>query len=1649
MRNHGLVFFLFMCLTLFGVWALTKMNKDEFPFFTIRQGVVVAVYPGATAQEVEAQVTKPLEDYINGFEEVDKAHTYSVTEDGIVYVYVSLRMFVKSNNEAWSRIRANLDLFRKTSLPKGVLGMMVVDDFGNTSSMLLAVESPERTPRELAHFARLLSDRLRTIPEMGKIKILGQRQEEIAVTIDPARLSAYGVNQNLLNAQLLLQGLRTMTGSEDGAQYQVVIPYATDYEIAEQIIWSDPATGATLRLKDVATIERRYATPSKYVDFYEGSTQEYANCLIISMEMTPGNNIVEFGRKVEAQLEAARAELPPDLQFHRITDQPKVVDASVSSFLRDILISIVVVILVMLMLFPLRTALVASTGVPVCIAIALGLMYLMGIELNTVTLAALIFVLGMIVDDSVIVIDGYTNLLEKGHSRWYSAAVSTKQLFVPMALATCSISGMFFPMTKIITGPLGEFIQLFPFAVMFALVASIFYATWVTPYMATCFVRRTRPEEMNRFERGQNKFFGWLQRGYEKMLRYCFRRPWAVYLLLILSLGLGLFLLTRLNIQLLPKAERECFAVEIHLREGSQIEETALVADSLARVLQQDPRVKSVTSFVGQASPRFHAVYTPNMAKPSYAQFIVNTISCDATLDVIREYGPRYENHFPNAYIRFKQVDYQAAKNPVEVRFKGGDLEQMAVLADSLKAFMAQQPEMTWVHSDYDQFKRQVRIVLKEDEATRLGITQAQLSLYLATLHSGTTMTTLYEDDYPLPVVLYMEEQGTKSQTCPDLSGEQGDAKLSNSKWSNSQIESLLIPTNIPSLWVPLRQVATLEPAWHHASITHYNGIPTITVGCDLRGNTSSVAAEKKVKQWISTHLNDLPEGVTISYGGLSAVNSEMVPQILWSVVAALLVMLVLLLYHFGKVPLALLTLSSALLCIYGAFLGLYIFRLDISITAFLGLVALIGVIVRNAIMMYEYAEELRKTKHLSVRDAAYEAGLRRMRPIFLTSATTALGVMPMIIAHTSLWMPMGVVICFGTIFTLPLTVTILPVMYWKLMGRKRTHPAPHRTPSNSPYKGGEGNFLTLLLCLLCCLPISANNVYPDSVVSTDESNISTPSLCREGRGGSSTPSLCREGRGGSSPSPFKGEPERVSEPERVLTLDSCLALARKNNPELRKAALEVEKAKQVKQQAFTNYFPQVSASALGYHALNPLVDIGLTDIGNANTRELLQALYEEFGASLGLQNHLALFQYGYTMGVTAVQPVYVGGKVVAGNRLAKVGVQAAELQREVQERDVLEEVEESYWLIVGLQEKQQTVEAVATLLDTLHYTVQTAVNAGLALPSDLLQVEIKQSEIRRTRLQLESGLRLAKRALALAIGVEDDIVLSTDPLQLPLQRGRVDELPSSIDTNLSPSLVGRDGVGPLSPSLCREGWGGSSPEHDLLALQVEAAQLQKRMVLADALPQVAVGASYSYGKFQADILRNGFGSETGNGLLFVSVKVPLTEWWDTGHKLKEHSLAVEQARIEQEHLSAMLDLRTQQVCDQLQQAILMVSEQEQVLQKAQQNYQLMQANYQAGMATLTDLLTAQTTLLKAQNDLTDAIIAYRVSARRYADFTRSNRNRSSVSNPSPFKGEPERVSHKAQQFTSHQYASAIDHSERHTLNLQKYDIPFPFHSFW
>ena len=448
----------------------------------------------------------------------------------------------------------------------------------------------------------------------------------------------------------------------------------------------------------------------------------------------------------------------------------------------------------------------------------------------------------------------------------------------------------------------------------------------------------------------------------------------------------------------------------------------------------------------------------------------------------------------------------------------------------------------------------------------------------------------------------------------------------------------------------------------------------------------------------------------------------------------------------------------------------------------------------------------------------------------------------------------------------------------------------------------------------------------------------------------------------------------RQWESEGILTLDSCLSLARQNNKELRRAALDIDKAQQVKNQAFTNYFPQVKATAIGYHSLHPIVEVGIEDFGNASVRDLLTTLYGNYGAALGLDNTVSLFQYGYQVGVTALQPVYMGGKIVAGNQLAKVGVEAAQLQAQITGRDLLEQVEESYWLVVGLTEKQQTLQSVTSLLDTIHRTIRSAVEAGLALQTDLLQVELRQSEIHRTQIQLDNGLALAKRALWQAIAPTSPTPTKEGLTEYNDIRGE----PIYTDTRMQvPLFEGGGGVG------------GEVPESSLLSLQVRAAQLNRRMTIADALPQVAVGAHYGYSNMQANFLRDGLGSKTGNGAVFVSVSVPLTDWWKTGHKIRENNIALEQARLQEQHTNQLLTLRTQQAYDKLIESCLLISENRHALDIARENYRLSGVNYRAGMGTITDLLTAQTALLQAENNLTDALIAYRVNLRRYTDLTR------------------------------------------------------------
>lgn len=1011
-KNRNIVdLFLFLLIGL-GIVGLVTMNKDEFPTFEIKQGLIAAVYPGADVHQVEEELGKPLEQMLFSMSEISRPQTKVVNKDGMCYIYTDLTVSSSQKTETWSKIKLKIDSFKQT-LPPGVLAIVVLDDFSSLTSVLISIEAPDKGYAELNELARDLSDRLREIPELANASIIGEQSEEFAVIADMDRLSQYGISPSALMLDYQSANLQALGGtfSTDYVSSPVHIAknVTSEKELAERIIQTSKE-GQSLRLGDVAKIERRYKEPSSLISFNGRSA------VILSIEMSPDNNIVAFGKDVDRVIGEFLKEAPESVSITRITDQPKVVGDSVWSFIRDLIISMLVVILVMMLLFPIKSALIASSGVPVCTAIALALMYLNGITLNTVSLAALIVVLGMIVDDSIITMDGYMDKLGRGMSRLDAAQASAQELFKPMFMATFAISAMFFPMLKLIHGYLGDFVSTFPWVITFALMSSLAYAILVVPSLETRFITSPSSESKGIINKFQNILFRGMQTAYDFVQDKCFKHAGLTILSGVAAIALGLLMFSRMNLQLMPMANRPLFAIEVYLDPDSSIEQTQAVTDSLSRMLRKDERIVSVTEFIGTGTPRFHATYSPILPGPNVAQLIVNTKSNKDTRECLKEYESFYEHYFPNALIRFKQMDYQGVSIPVEVRVFGDDYEQIRAVSDSIKSYMSTLEMIKWVHSDGDNLIPTINLELKGDEATRLGVNRALMNLSLTSALNGVPISSIREGDVTIPVNLYSQDF-------------QKDATYDN-------IGNTLVATAIPGQMVPLRQVADVSPGWEPEVLTRINGKQAIVVGADMKYGYSQPTAIKAIKEYLSR--TTMPEGVSVEFGGLNSINSSIGPEIVLAFFAAVFVLFMFLLFHFKKISLAVLTIVLSSLCLFGAFFGLWIFGLDFSMTAVLGLISLVGIIVRNGIIMFEYAEELRFEKGYSVKDAAQEAGKRRMRPIFLTSCTTALGVLPMIISGDLLWMPMGVVICFGTMLSVFLITLIMPVSYWQIFRKSK-----------------------------------------------------------------------------------------------------------------------------------------------------------------------------------------------------------------------------------------------------------------------------------------------------------------------------------------------------------------------------------------------------------------------------------------------------------------------------------------------------------------------------------------------------------------------------------------------------------------------------------
>ena len=1014
LKYRQLVILVTIVLVAFGVFALDVMDKNEFPDFTVREGLVVAVCPGATSEQMAEEVLKPLEDHIFSYKEVDKSDTHSRCTSGMVIVFVELDDNVDNTDEFWNKFQIGLSAAR-AEMPKSVLAVEALTDFGDTSALLIALSSEDKTYRELGEITDNLRDRLRPLEAVGQMSVVGRQPEQIAVYVDNEKLTHYAVKANALAVALAAQGFNTTGGELKGGEYTSPIYVSRTVnsvaDVENMIVLSTPG-GEVVRVRDIGRVVKEYPEPTSYI------TNNGVKSLLLSVSMKDGHNIVEMGDEVQKVLDEFQSSIPADVEVFKITDQPTVVNSSVVDFLRELLIAIVAVVVVIMLLLPIRVALIAAATIPVTIFISLGIFYAFGIELNTVTLACLIVSLGMVVDNSVVIIDNYVELISEGVGHQQAAYSSAVEFFKAIFSATCAISITFFPFLLTLTGMFRDFMTDFPWALTIILFVSLIIAEMLVPYLQLRFIKKPIYKlEQEAVASGKKKFsfFVMLQKGYDWLADLCFAWPKTTLIAGLACVVIGSWLFVTRPMKLMPIAERNQFAVEIYLPSGAPLSRTDEVVDSLSGMLRKDRRVVSVAEFRGCSSPRFQTTYAPQVGGPNYAQFIVNTVSEDATIELLDEYTPKYESYFPQAYCRFKQMSYSTADYPVMVRVSGDNPADIQHVADTVLRHMRSFPGLRLVRPDSNTPLVGAYVNTDETAASRLGINNLLLEATLAMRYSaGLPVATVWEGDYGMDVVVKSEKSTRSDYT--DLTGEQ-------------------IPI-LEFASAPVHQFARVEPVWNPGLVGYYGGVTTITLIAENERDLNTMSVTEELQKDLAKI--EMPDGVTLAYGGDYENTNEILPDILKALAIAIVIIFFIILLHYKQVGISVILLVSLLLCVPGAAVGLLVMGEPISLTCTLGIISLMGILVRNAIIMIDYAEQIQAGQGLNNLEASIQSAKRRMRPIFLTSAAATMGVLPMVLNGSALWKPMGTVIFFGTPLTMVFTLTVIPVMMWKFSGRTK-----------------------------------------------------------------------------------------------------------------------------------------------------------------------------------------------------------------------------------------------------------------------------------------------------------------------------------------------------------------------------------------------------------------------------------------------------------------------------------------------------------------------------------------------------------------------------------------------------------------------------------
>lgn len=1003
-RHKQIVYFFIIAIITGGLWSYFHLGRSEDPDFTIRQAVVTAAWPGASAQQITQQVTDPLEKKLQDTKGLD--YIKSFTHDGKTVIYVNLKDSVPKEEmqTRWHEIR-NLVNDEWGSLPSGVMGPYINDRFDDVYGSIYAVTGDGFSYEEKRKYAENIRRRLTGVEDVQKVELLGVQKQEIYVEMDQNKLASFGMKPSDVFAMLQQQGAMMPAGMIHTDSRNVAVRVEGLLDTVESLKELPIHVGErSFHLGDVATVTQMYADPETSLMYFNGKP-----AVGIAVSMAPGGNNLVLGKNLEKEIEKEKAELPAGLDIEQVADQPSVVNDSIHEFTKSLLEAIVIVMAASFLSLGFWSGIVLALCIPVVVCASFIYMKWQGIDLHIVSLGTLIVSLGLLVDDAIIVIEMMQVKLEEGMDRLAAAQAAYKGCAKPMLAGTLITAAGFIPV-GFAAGQTAEYVGAFFWVIASTLLLSWVASIFVSPVLGYRFIRVKAGEKKSAFaDRAYRLFY--------KAIAWCIRFKKTVIIGTAAIFAGTVALIPFVNQEFFPDSVRPEIILDVNLPSGASIKETKEVMAGIADNLYGDNRVSSFSTYVGDSAPRFILLFDPLAPEDSHGQMIlvardskVRDSLRDDTLAFIAE-------QYPDARAHARLITTgPPAEYPIMLRLSGKNVEDTAKFAKEAAALVSQYPGMKNVSMDWPEETPVVRLKIDQDKVRKLGGDNYSISRDLYVKLSGYKVAESYQGNQLVPISFRLE--GSNAARLADLSS---------------------LPVHVGSgRYVPLGEIADISYENETSTIWRRDLHPTITIRGEAGGDKT---ADSVVNELYDRTLKDfrehLPDGYTLEKGGAIENSEKSVQYLAAPIPIMIFLILMILMFELDKIPLMVIAGITGPLGLIGAILSLFLTRQPMGFVSIVGMLALSGMVVRNSIILLDQIRQ-----HLAdgkkPYDAVIESAALRFRPIMLSSVTDVLGFVPLI--PSPFWRPLAVSFIGGLLLATAIGLLVVPALYcwyYKVEGPK------------------------------------------------------------------------------------------------------------------------------------------------------------------------------------------------------------------------------------------------------------------------------------------------------------------------------------------------------------------------------------------------------------------------------------------------------------------------------------------------------------------------------------------------------------------------------------------------------------------------------------